>query len=80
MSEWISIEDRAPDEDSLVVVAAFLYGCWNEPDACVCNFYNGKFVLNTDGLEAENYDGGAVVKMTFTPTHWLPLPTPPKEI
>ncbi len=75
MSEWISVDDRLPDEDSLVV-AARLYEHIDDPDACLCNFYHKIFSVNTDGLEASNFDGGAVITMTFEPTHWL-LVMPP---
>lgn len=76
MSEWISVKTRLPEEDSLVV-AAQLYD-YNTPDACICNFYDGVFVLNEDGLEASNYDGDAQIAMTFAPTHWILLPDPIK--
>lgn len=70
--EWISVKDRLPD-DSQLVVAAKLYD-WEDPDAAVCLFFHNCFHLSVDGLSAENYDGGAVIKMDFTPTHWMSLP------
>lgn len=73
MNEWMSVKDRLPDEDSLVV-GAYLYEFTCEPDVAVCNFYNGNFLLNKDGLEASNYDGVATIDMRFNPTHWFPLP------
>lgn len=72
MSNWISVDDKLPEEDSLIVAAHF-YEFTSEPDAAVCNFYNGNFKLNTDGLEASNYDGGAVIIMDFKPTHWMAI-------
>ena len=78
MNDWISVEDKLPEPDTLVV-AAKLYDWW-DPDAAVCNFYHGKFCLNCDGLEASNWDGGACITLDFIPTHWYPLPTlKPKE-
>jgi len=74
MNEWISVEGRLPDEDSLIVAANFINYMY-VPDVACCNFYNGQFCLNTDGISASNYDGGAVIVMEFKPTHWLPLPS-----
>lgn len=70
--KWISVKDKLPTENSMVV-AAYIYehSC---PDAAICDFYGGSFHLNTDGMEASNYDGGASIIMTFSITHWLPLP------
>jgi hypothetical protein len=76
MSEWISVSDRLPGQNTLVV-AAKLYEYIDDPDACLCNFFQGAFHVNTDGLEASNYDGGAAITMNFEPTHWL-LVMPPR--
>ena len=73
MNEWININDRLPDEGSLVI-AAYTYDSEMEVDACVCRFYRGNFGVYTDGLAASNYDGGAIIEMTFEPSHWIPLP------
>jgi hypothetical protein len=78
MSEWISVEDRLPNEGSFVVAARMYDYC--DPDACVCDFLNGHFLLSTDGLLASNNDGGAEVEMDFKPTHWMLLPELPKEV
>ena len=77
-NQWISVEERLPEDDSFVV-AAYHYGFTCDPDAAVCDFYNGGFQLNTDGLDAENHDGVATITMDFKVTHWMPLPKPPKE-
>ena len=70
--KWISVNDKLPNENSMVV-AAYVYE-HSQPDTAICDFYGGCFHLNTDGLEASNYDGGAVIIMTFSVTHWMPLP------
>jgi hypothetical protein len=79
MNKWISVEDRLPDEDSFVV-AAHIYYYSGDIDACVCDFFNGQFFLNEDGLEESSYEGGAGIVMDFKPTHWMTLPEPPKEV
>ena len=42
-------------------------------------FWSGSFHPNTDGLDASNYDGGACITLEMNPTHWMPLPEPPKD-
>lgn len=80
MFEWISVGERLPDEDQYVVFAAFY--SWpghTEYDAVAAGqFWNGEFHLNMDGLEARSYDGGACITLEMAPTHWAPLPNPPK--
>tara|TARA_R110002049_G_scaffold89772_1_gene225556 strand:- start:4189 stop:4638 length:450 start_codon:yes stop_codon:yes gene_type:complete len=70
--KWISVDDELPKEDSLVV-AAHMYKFGTCPDVACCNFYSGKFSIADDGLDASNYDGGAVIKIDFVITHWTPL-------
>lgn len=81
MSEWISVEDRLPDEDQYVVFASFYGGPGAvEFDSVVAGrFWNGSFHPDTEGLEASNYDGGASITLEMKPTHWMPLPPPPTE-
>lgn len=76
MSEWISVEDRLPEDGSLVVAAKF-YEYIDEPDAAVCNFYGGRFLASDDALNAENHDGGAMIRLDVKPTHWVELPHHP---
>ena len=83
MGGWISVNERMPDEDQYVVFASFY--SWGrqlmELDAVVAGqFWNGSFHLNSEGLEASNYDGGACITLNMNPTHWMPLPEPPKDV
>ena len=75
--QWIPVSERLPDEDAVVV------GKSDAPieycDYAVFNFFNGIFHLNTDGLEASNYDGGAVIKCEFVVVEWTPLPSAPEQ-
>lgn len=78
MSNWISVKDRLPPEDSDVVAAEFHPGVFGgRPDAFVAWFWKGRFHLNADALEASNYDGSASIQAIVNPTHWMPLPEAP---
>ncbi len=73
MKEWISVNDRLPDDDTLVV-AAHIYEYATDIDAAVCWFLHGKFHVYEDGIEASNYDGGATISLDMEITHWCRLP------
>ena len=66
MSEWISVEDRLPDDESgyrVLVTANDILSQWVE----ILN-HNGKFWVIDGGVEYP-----AIV------THWMPLPKPPTQ-
>lgn len=81
MSEWISVDERLPEENQYVVFASFYECSWGvEFDSVIAGeFWNGSFYPDTNGLEASNYDGGATITLEMKPTHWMPLPEPPKD-
>lgn len=81
MTEWISIDDELPQEDQYVVFANFYRwpGAVEFDSVVAGQFWNGSFHLNADGLDASNYDGGACITLEMKPTHWAPLPAPPKD-
>lgn len=65
MSEWISVEDRYPDDDSgyrVLVLANDIVSEWVE-----IAHYNKRNWIMRGGL-----DYPSIV------THWMPLPEPPK--
>ena len=68
---WISVNDMLPDEDTIVIGSD---GATEYSSYAVFDFFNGKFYLQTEGLYASNYDGGAVIKCCFDVSHWYPLP------
>ena len=79
MSEWISVKASTPEENQRVVFADIGHG---QIYASVSGkFWHGCFIADTEGLEASNYDGGAIVSVSsqMEITHWMPLPTPPKD-
>ena len=71
--KWISVQDRLPEDDTVVVVADIGHG--QIYDLAACWYIHSNFSIHT-GLKAENYDGGAVVDLDLTITHWCPLPPP----
>ncbi len=70
-SEWISVNDKLPEEGSRVV-AAFMYDNLEggDPDAYVSWYYNGRFTVDGDGLDIDNGHVESSIKVT----HWHPLP------
>ena len=76
--EWISVEDRLPEDVGEVLVCN-----WNEHTDmdCTVAYYQAKrdmWHASTDMLDAFNYDGGAQINIDQDVTHWMPLPEPPK--
>ena len=61
MSEWISVEDRLPEKAVPVLI------CNPHWAYCVVANYAGC------GVWMDTWHQ----RMTYTPTHWMPLPEPP---
>ena len=81
MSEWISVDESLPNEGEYVAFASFyksLGGLMEMESVVAGEFYNGRFHVDVSGIEASNYDGGAHTSVDMKPTHWAPLPEPPK--
>ena len=72
--EWISVEDRLPQDKKSVVVTDGLTSY-----AIAWYGHNRDWVAETDLLDAENYDGHCHIELDANITHWMPLPDPPKE-
>lgn len=79
MSDWISVNHKTPNDGQYVVAADIGHACIYS--AFVCYYSQGCFTPDTGGLQAGNYDGGAVIYVdgNTTITHWMPLPEPPKD-
>ena len=66
MSEWISVEDRLPDNHQRVIGIGFDYGdIKNNRHYVVCEYFDGIWM------------GGEYEEFEYI-THWMPLPEPPK--
>lgn len=77
MSDWIKCSDRLPDEDVIVIGSGFLYGKpengrYVEPTILAEGEFHG-LITDEDGEVVADFDG------TMDPTHWQPLPSPPKD-
>jgi hypothetical protein len=73
MSEWISIDERLPN-DGDTVIGARAYGLGGVVDAAICDFEGGKFTANSDALDATNYGGNASITLYVKLTHWCEMP------
>lgn len=63
MSDWISVDDRLPDLDCMVLIANKDYGGVGYDFA----LWNG------------DYWTRKAWPLGYTPTHWMPLPLPPED-
>ena len=81
MMEWISIEERLPDNSEPVLINVFEF---NQSSVQLGYLYKGNwFASEGDYIEAEGGWDGAVINSTLeneNVTHWMPLPDPPKTI
>lgn len=63
---WISVDERLPDDDSVVLVSIWAY---NKPDGeriiLIARFIRAEFLNEETGDEM------------YRPTHWMPLPSTP---
>ena len=62
VQEWISVEDRLPDDENHRVLAA-----------CV-----GDYPIGYPRIDTDRYTRGHWVRYGNDVTHWMPLPQPPK--
>ena len=75
MSEWIKCIDRLPNTEKVLAIFCsennVMYNMrhdgWFRDTIYSCRFDKSKFIIESHGP-------------VFEPTHWMPLPLPPKEI
>ena len=69
---WISVKDRLPENIDDVLIT-------DGEDVVIAYYSRGGWGYQEGILEAENYDGMAVIRISTKPTHWAPLPELPQE-
>ena len=62
--EWIKVTDRLPENDDDVLV------CYKTPD---------EGYIQTIAWPCKNLQWISILGFNINPTHWMPLPEPPKE-
>lgn len=84
MSEWISVKDRLPEEETDVLILVKetdnTFGT-GHPDVCYWQFvgwmidgrWETVYCHGNRAIAEENARGGSVHEVT----HWMPLPEPP---
>ena len=89
MNEWISVNDRLPENLQEVIVTfenhcpeMYYLNIKDKPLTGVCVYFKGKWYwyssVTSDVLgEYGKYDGEEVDR-DIEITHWMPLPEPPK--
>ena len=70
MSEWISVDDRLPEETGENLVYSPLYGggCYISQYSTMLGGFRTRYSGYGNWVEYEHKDI----------THWMPLPTPPE--
>lgn len=66
MSNWIKISDRLPKDNTVVLT----YGC-GVADTEICQAFYSKSKWQELDCCGDFFD--------YLPTHWMPLPLPPKD-
>jgi len=77
MSDWISVQNKLPEEHSIVDVFDSDENRWIEVEFYNDNFFSGEQDFSVDDC------GYGCFKNTFlveNVTHWMPLPEPPKRL
>lgn len=72
MSEWVSVEDRLPDDVCECTV------CLPNDLVTPAGFDGYCFVMTDDFLTNYGVEDKALITAA-TPTHWMPLPESPNE-
>ena len=73
MPEWISIDERLPDDDRQVL-------CWYLSGSGEYSYTVGSYLHMKHGcLWDTHIDGNECCYGCAKVTHWMPLPLPPKE-
>ncbi|MDE2020874.1 MAG: DUF551 domain-containing protein [Patescibacteria group bacterium] len=69
MRNWLPIR-KAPRNETRILVA-------DNKQVASSQFTNGRWILSPTAWEGGG-DYGSLADLPFEPTHWMPLPKPPK--
>lgn len=72
-SEWISVEDRLPPRDEMIIDCSDQALMFAESDKLYPQYYTGYYNFKTRCW-------GSNEKICDKITHWMPLPLPPKKV
>lgn len=73
--EWISVNDRFPEKDVQVLIYERFS---NEPGLMAVSYWDGTYD-EYNGFKTYKFPDGQDEQPGFYyPTHWMPLPEPPK--
>ena len=67
--EWVSVDERLPEKDINPAYSV-------EVLVTTTNLYNNSIQLH--GIAQYYFEQDCWIHLHFEPTHWMPLPTPPK--
>jgi hypothetical protein len=73
-SNWISVKDKLPVDKSRVICWGNVHGHWM---AMTATYYSTEAYQQSEIKDFSNYNGGFIGALEM-PTHWMPLPEPPK--
>ena len=79
MSEWISVEDRLPDFGvAVTTIGKKEDGDWTTP--ITAQLYRDGDSSKTRFISGFSFGGDRLIRtmVETIPTHWMPLPEPPK--
>jgi hypothetical protein len=71
--EWQPIETAPKDGSEFLSYSPDIFGQTKYGFQCVCFFDGREFYISDD-----EYGRGDMCNTEVTPTHWMPLPAPPK--
>jgi hypothetical protein len=75
MSEWISLKNRTPDTSDCVLVFDSSQEFKDLGPCFVARYFDD---INDWHIQNDTYPNDSHYAR-FAPTHWMPLPEPPKE-
>jgi hypothetical protein len=74
MMEWISVKDKLPEYPQVVLVTN------KDSNLYSTAYFNGtQWIPDPFVIGYDSWDDFTALRLMIEPTHWMPLPEPPKE-